>query len=390
MVMAPPHPLWILELYSGIGGMHTAARESGLPFEIVGTYELNPTALEVYRHNFPGTNKPRNIMGLTVEELTNLNPSVIMMSPPCQPFTRQGLKRDVEDARTSSFLHLLGLLEEVLRPPDMILLENVAGFETSLARDRLVSLLKTRNYVWQEFLLSPTQLGVPNSRLRYYMLAKQKPATFCFTLSDKVQEEFPLCLCVKVEDSVTSKTGSCHRCTRPLLNSLHTLLHKFHSDRHPGSLHAVTSYTQVLPSLSHYLSLTDNLEPYLLKDKILNKYHMLLDIVDRESQRSCCFTKGYAHYVEGTGSVIQHNTTVNMAETYSKVQLLAADDSHRLELLRELQLRYFTPEEVTKLMCFPDWYDLPQSITNKQKYKVLGNSVNVLVVTSLLLMLAEN
>lgn len=59
------------------------------------------------------------------------------------------MKRDVEDARTSSFLHLLGLLEEVPESPDMLLLENVAGFETSLARERLISMLRKRNYVWQ-------------------------------------------------------------------------------------------------------------------------------------------------------------------------------------------------------------------------------------------------
>ncbi|XP_071514874.1 tRNA (cytosine(38)-C(5))-methyltransferase [Panulirus ornatus] len=190
-IMTPNHPLRILELYSGIGGMHVAAKESELPFEIVGTYEINTTALEVYRHNFLSTSKPHNIMGLTVEDLIKLNPSIIMMSPPCQPFTRQGLKRDVGDARTSSFLHLLGLLEEVPEPPDKLLLENVAGFETSLAREKLIDALRKRNYIWQEFLLSPTQLGVPNSRLRYYLLAKQKPATFSFTLCDKTWITYP-------------------------------------------------------------------------------------------------------------------------------------------------------------------------------------------------------
>lgn len=62
--------------------------ESELPFEIVGTYEINTTALEVYHHNFHGRSKPHNIMGLTVEDLMKLNPRIIMMSPPCQPFTR--------------------------------------------------------------------------------------------------------------------------------------------------------------------------------------------------------------------------------------------------------------------------------------------------------------
>nr|XP_053628496.1 tRNA (cytosine(38)-C(5))-methyltransferase-like isoform X1 [Cherax quadricarinatus] len=390
MTMTHTCPLRILELYSGIGGMRVSATESGLPFKIVGSYEINTTALEVYRENFPEKTKPHNIMGLNVDELRKLNPDIIMMSPPCQPFTRQGLKRDVEDARTSSFLHLLALLEEVPQPPNMILLENVAGFETSQTRTQLISTLSRRNYVWQEFLLSPTQFGVPNSRLRYYLLAKQKPASFCFNLSDSVQNEFPLCLCVKGEEIETSKTRSCHHCAKPSLSSLHCLLHKFHCAMHPRCFNVGGSYADVLPSLSYYLDVTNNLEPYFLNEKILNKYHMILDIVNRDSQKSCCFTKGYAYYVEGTGSVVQHNTKVKISEIYSRVQELAVDTPQKIELLQQLQLRYFTPEEVARLMCFPSWFRLPKSITNKQKYKVLGNSINILVVTSLLLILTKN
>lgn len=80
--------LKILELYSGIGGMQAAAQESGLPFQVVASYEINPSAMDVYCKNFPGSSKPHNILGLSLEELTRLHPDIIMMSPPCQPFTR--------------------------------------------------------------------------------------------------------------------------------------------------------------------------------------------------------------------------------------------------------------------------------------------------------------
>ena len=68
--------------------MSFCSLESGLPFNIVGSYEINTTALEVYRHNFPKSPKAYNIMGLTLEQLVSLAPDIIMMSPPCQPFTR--------------------------------------------------------------------------------------------------------------------------------------------------------------------------------------------------------------------------------------------------------------------------------------------------------------
>jgi len=38
----------------------------------------------------------------------------------------------------------------------------------------------------QDLLLSPTQFGIPNSRLRYYLLAKQRPLSFCFETIQQV------------------------------------------------------------------------------------------------------------------------------------------------------------------------------------------------------------
>ncbi|KAK7080674.1 tRNA (cytosine-5-)-methyltransferase [Halocaridina rubra] len=375
--------LRILELYSGIGGMHVAAKETGLPFEIVGSYEINTTALDVYRHNFPQTPKAYNIMGLTLEQLTAFAPDIIMMSPPCQPFTRQGLKRDVADARTSSLLHLLGLLEEVHNPPSKILLENVVGFEKSLARERLLEMLSKRNYTWQEFLLSPTQFGIPNSRLRYYLLAKLQPASFCFTVSNELKEAVPFCLC-----AVNSSLTSCN-CSKTRLNSLYNMLYKYHSSKNVATLETGDLYSDFPLPLSSYLNNDTNYEQLLLKDKILDKYCMILDIVDRNFTRCCCFTKGYGHYVEGTGSVIRQDMNVDISSVYNKVNNLPVGDPKRLDLLKKLKLRYFTPDEIAKLMCFPSWFTLPQSLTVRQKYRVLGNSINILVVTSLLLILCE-
>lgn len=302
----------------------------------------------------------------------------------------QGLKRDVEDARTSSFLHFLGLLEEITAPPEMILLENVAGFEVSQARGRLIGVLEKRGYTWQEFLLSPTEVGVPNSRLRYYLLAKLKPSTFCFPQSQEVLNQLPLCLCCKTQEKVPSRESLCRDCNKQILPSLQHLLHKFHSSQNADCLQTSTSFRDIESSLTYYLEKNPNIEPYLLSTKVLQKYFMILDIVINESKRSCCFTKGYAHYVEGTGSIVQHNTDVSMPEIYTQVQNLSPDDPERVRLLQSLQLRYFTPEEVTRLMCFPNWFEFPLSVTKKQKYKVLGNSVNVLVITSLLLILVES
>ncbi len=45
-----------------------------------------------------------------LSEFDNLDIDMILMSPPCQPYVRVGLQRDLEDKRAASFLHLLKVL----------------------------------------------------------------------------------------------------------------------------------------------------------------------------------------------------------------------------------------------------------------------------------------
>lgn len=58
-------------------------------------------------------------------------------------------------------------------PPAYLLMENVVGFEASSTADALRCLLGQQAYAVQEFQLSPTQLGLPYSRPRYFCLARK-------------------------------------------------------------------------------------------------------------------------------------------------------------------------------------------------------------------------
>ncbi len=55
-------------------------------------------------------------------------------------------------------------------PPLYLLMENVKGFEESDTHSILLQQLKACGYTFKEFLLSPNQFYIPNSRLRYYLL----------------------------------------------------------------------------------------------------------------------------------------------------------------------------------------------------------------------------
>uniref|UniRef100_A0A8D9E4B5 tRNA (Cytosine(38)-C(5))-methyltransferase n=1 Tax=Cacopsylla melanoneura TaxID=428564 RepID=A0A8D9E4B5_9HEMI len=113
-----------------------------------------------------------NIQDMKVEDLNSLQPDVILMSPPCQPFTRTGLKKDVCDPRCSALSHLTNVIPSITSL-QYILLENVKGFELSQSRQAFVEMLSSNGFNYVECLLSPSQFGVPNSRTRYYLIAKK-------------------------------------------------------------------------------------------------------------------------------------------------------------------------------------------------------------------------
>jgi len=60
-----------------------------------------------------------------------------------------------------------------------------------------------------------------------------------------------------------------------------------------------------------------------------------------------------------------------------------------MEILRPLRLRYFSPYELLRLFCFEEvgsesTFRWPEAVSTKAKYRLIGNSVNVLVLSALI------
>ena len=49
----------------------------------------------------------------------------------------------------------------------------LSGFESSESRDLVLATLSGEGFYWKEFLINPNQLNIPNSRLRYYLVARK-------------------------------------------------------------------------------------------------------------------------------------------------------------------------------------------------------------------------
>ncbi|CAN9506542.1 unnamed protein product [Ophioblennius macclurei] len=280
--------LRVVELYSGIGGMHYALKESGISAQVVAAVDINTTANSVYQHNFPDTalwNK--TIEGISLDDFNKLSFDMLLMSPPCQPFTRIGLKKDVSDVRTKSFLYILHLLPRLSRRPRFIMLENVKGFETSSARERFVETLEDCGYLFQEFMLSPTSVGIPNSRLRYFLMAKLPTETGRSGFPLQVSDVFHQSRSSgqdKVGDSISQPDA---------LSQEHDVLYKLET-KEDIQRKLAQNRDESLQQIQDFLvpQTEVDLQQYLIPPKTLLRYCLLLDIVQPSCRRSGCFTKG--------------------------------------------------------------------------------------------------
>ncbi|XP_025252576.1 tRNA (cytosine(38)-C(5))-methyltransferase isoform X6 [Theropithecus gelada] len=336
-------PLRVLELYSGVGGMHHAMRESCIPAQVVAAIDVNTVANEVYKYNFPHTQLlAKTIEGITLEEFDRLSFDMILMSPPCQPFTRDLFIQTIENC----------------------------GFQ------------------YQEFLLSPTSLGIPNSRLRYFLIAKLQSEPLPFQAPGQVLMQFPKIESVHpqkdtmdVENKIQEKNiepnisfDSSTQCSGKdaILFKLETAEEIHRKNQQDSDLS--------VKMLKDFLEDDTDMNQYLLPPKSLLRYALLLDIVQPTCRR-------YGSYIEGTGSVLQTAEDVQIENIYKSLTKLSQEE--QITKLLMLKLRYFTPKEIANLLGFPPEFGFPENITVKQRYRLLGNSLNVHVVAKLIKILCE-
>lgn len=81
------------------------------------------------------------------------------------------------------------------------------------------------------------------------------------------------------------------------------------------------------------------------------------------------------------------NQTTCVFDEFLEAQ--ANNDPGAMDILRPLGLRYFSPTELLRLFYFlrpasKDEFIWPEDLSAKTKYRLIGNSVNVFVVTELI------
>jgi tRNA (cytosine38-C5)-methyltransferase len=326
------HKILAIEFFSGIGGLHYGLDYALPKSKVVAAFDMNTIANSVYHHNFGIVPIVKGIERLTNEMVEKYDANCWLLSPPCQPYTSGGNRLDDKDPRAEGLLHLINMLKNIKRVPDYIFLENVPNFEVSQSRNLLVETLYQLEYQIDEFLVSPVLLGVPNNRKRYYLAAKRGQKMNSLPTVQAIHSDF----------------------------LLYTGLHQL-----------------PLRSLDKYLEPLLDIEDYLVNpNDIRKRTNFKFDVVQPQSKICSTFTKAYgSHHFFGSGPFLQ---TEKIDEPFDEVDN---------ELLISLKPRFFTPSEVARLHCFPiddGLFAFPESVPLKQRWKLLGNSLNVLVVGTIL------
>ena len=132
---------------------------------------------------------------------------------------------------------------------------------------RVVTTLRSLNYSVVELLITPLQFGIPNSRLRYYLLAKTEPMRFAGidVHEERVWRHVP----GHGADWADPRTQTGGEAADISVAELREYL-----DVHSGV----------------------NPHPHAIPERVLEKWGRLFDIVLPSAKRTCCFTRGGWRY----------------------------------------------------------------------------------------------
>lgn len=287
-----------VEFFSGLGAFSVAAREAGI--EVVAAFDQSSEANDCYRLNFGRKPVDRNLDSLPFADIPDAE--IWWMSPPCKPYTVRGNRRDVEDPRAASFLHLIEGMR--VRRPETVVVENVGGFAASEARTRFVGAAGELGMRVDEVDLCPTQFGVPMKRPRRFVVARRELGGL----------------------EAREPAGM------PALPR-----------RNDGALDFNTGVPDAeLEPIGRYLDLEPGTE-LLVDEETLKRFGESLNVLDADDPEAVaiCFTSGYWKSMRSAGSFIRSNGSIRRFSPEEILRLMGfpADYKFPKDMLLQSKLR---------------------------------------------------
>jgi len=170
-----------IDLFAGIGGFHAAL--SAMGGKCVYAVEIDPAAAAVYDRNW-GINPLGDITKDANDEVVNVPEHDILCAGfPCQPFSKSGAQRGMEETRGTLYWNILRIIQE--RRPAIVLLENVRNLAGPRHRHEwqvIIETLRAEGYrvsdspsVFSPHLMPRESGGRPQVRERVFITASRLP-----------------------------------------------------------------------------------------------------------------------------------------------------------------------------------------------------------------------
>lgn len=170
-----------VDLFCGIGGFHQAVQHVATDAQCVLACDIDESCQDVYERNF-GQRPFGDIKVLTEgPEVTVPNHDLLCAGFPCQPFSKSGYQRGINETRGTLFFNILKILEA--RRPRLVLLENVRNLAGPRHRHTWLTIVKNLRALGyrvadEPTIVSPHRIapeygGGPQVRERVFVLAER-------------------------------------------------------------------------------------------------------------------------------------------------------------------------------------------------------------------------
>lgn len=405
-----------VDLFSGIGGIRLGVSEAltknGIDSKCVLSSEINKQACETYQLNF-GEYPSGDIR--TIHEIKPFD--LLLAGFPCQPFSYAGKRKGFGETRGTLFFEIERILHSY--HPRAFLLENVRGLynhDHGRTFNTILTTLQRLGYGTLDILLNSSDFGVPQNRVRLYLLGilgEQPQLTMrsCLGASDSHKykkysmqrnlfEVTSQSSCVKdiLEQNVDKKYDCSQEFTEQLHNAIGEDLEKLHGYRlidyrggqslHSWELGIKGKCSQAEREFMNLLiknrrkhkfgTEQDGKKLTLEQIKTFYKQDDILEIIESLLQ------KKYLALEEGKYNPVCGNMSFEVFKFLDPDSIaitLTSSDANRLGIIQNRRARRITPRECARLQGFPDSFQLHHN--DACSYKHLGNSVSVPVISAI-------
>lgn len=331
-----------LDLFAGIGGFHAAV--SHLGGETVAAVESNYAVANAYKEMWG-----LEALGDVVDYHKSWDVDLITAGFPCQPFSKAGKQLGSSDDRGTLFDVVLEFIDESYCPP-VVMLENVPnlrGKNHITYWNHIKDSLAVRGYTMSEGVLSPHLLpihlgGTPHHRPRLFLLA--------------VKDGFGL----EPELDIPQEAWN---------DAAYRNWWAAQKDRSPDEHSVPTDVTRTY--ISTYREELTKFRGPIPKGVLYLADHLELP----ESRRKIEWQAGDSPFEE---CCVQLRPSGARFKHFDYLPALVASNQKPFIIGWD---RYITAKEGARLQGLPN---LPLSMTETEKWKALGNSVNAMLVYNIL------